>query len=154
MNSNWNYSPETPNLGQNRRISLNRVTLQVDGWHWKIIGYLFYATSNFVHHFVAIGEYKLELQSGNAAFESKSTIFLSVWLCNLTDGLEKLTGNIFYATPSFVHHFVPIGELKPELQSGNAQFGSNSMICLAVWPWNLTDDHEKQQGPSPKHNQA
>ena len=28
--------------------------------------YLFYATLSFVHHFVAIGEFKLELQSGNA----------------------------------------------------------------------------------------
>ena len=27
----------------------------------KTIGHLFYATSSFVHHFVAIGEFKLEL---------------------------------------------------------------------------------------------
>ena len=32
-------------------------------------GQLFYATSSFVHHFVAIGEFKLELQSGKAQFE-------------------------------------------------------------------------------------
>ena len=31
-----------------------------------------------------------------------------------------------------------------ELQSGNAQFGSNSTIFRAVWPWNLMDDLEKQ----------
>ena len=30
------------------------------------MGHLFYATSSFVHHLVAIGELKLELQSGNA----------------------------------------------------------------------------------------
>ena len=36
------------------------------GWPPKIIGHLFYATLSFLHHFVAIGEYKLELQSGNA----------------------------------------------------------------------------------------
>ena len=42
-----------------------RVTLQFDGWLWKIIGHLFYATSSFVHHFVAIVEFGLELQSGN-----------------------------------------------------------------------------------------
>ena len=29
------------------------------------MGHLFYATSSFVHHFVAIGEFNLELQSGN-----------------------------------------------------------------------------------------
>ena len=51
------------------------VTLQFDVWPWKTTGHLFYATSSFVHHFVAIGEFKLELQSGNAQFGSNSTIF-------------------------------------------------------------------------------
>ena len=116
MNSNWSYSPETSNLGKIRRflepcnleiwrmtLQNNRapllcyfklctafrshwwiqtgvtvrkrpiwvkfddfqscVTLQFDVWPWKTIGHLFYATSSFVHHFVAIGEFKLELQS-------------------------------------------------------------------------------------------
>ena len=31
----------------------------------KTIGHLSYATLSFLHHFVAIGEFKLELQSGN-----------------------------------------------------------------------------------------
>ena len=43
-----------------------RVTVKFEGWPRKTIGHLFYATSSFVHHFVAIGEFKLELQSGNA----------------------------------------------------------------------------------------
>ena len=29
VNSNWSYSPETPNLGQNRRF-FSRVTLEFD----------------------------------------------------------------------------------------------------------------------------
>ena len=45
---------------------LSRVTLRFDRWPWKIIGHLFYATSSFVHHFVAIDGFNLELQSGNA----------------------------------------------------------------------------------------
>ena len=44
------------------------VTLQCDVWPCKTIGHLFYSTSTFVHHFVAIGEFKLNLQSGNAQF--------------------------------------------------------------------------------------
>ena len=44
---------------------LSRVTLQFDVWPWKTIGHLFYATSSSMHHFIAIGEFKLELQSGN-----------------------------------------------------------------------------------------
>ena len=125
---------------------LSRVTLKFDGWPWKTIEHLFYATSSFVQHFVAIGEFKLELQSGNAQSGSNSTIFRAVRPCNLTDDLGKLIGHLFYATWSFVHHFVSIGEFKLELQSGNAQFGSNSTIFRAVWPWNLTDDLAKQKG--------
>ena len=87
MNSNWSYSPETPNLGQIRPF------------------------------------------------------FLAVWPSNLTNDFEE---HLFYATSSFVHHFVPIGEFKRELQSGNAQFGSKSTIFLAVWPSNLTDELEIQ----------
>ena len=56
----------------------------------------------------------------------------------------KTIGTLFYATSSFVHHFVDIGDSKHELQYGNAQFGLNSTIFRAVWPWNLTDDLEKQ----------
>ena len=68
---------------------LSHVTLKFYGWPWKTIGHLFNATSSFVHHFVAIGDSKLELQSGNAQFGSKSTIFRAVWPCNLTYDLEK-----------------------------------------------------------------
>ena len=67
----------------------SRVTLQFEVWPCKTIGHLFYATSSFVHHFVAIGDFKLELQSGNAQFGSNSMIFRAVWPCNLTYDLEK-----------------------------------------------------------------
>ena len=39
--------------------------------HWKRIGHLFYATSNSVHHFVAICEFQLELYSGKAQSGAK-----------------------------------------------------------------------------------
>ena len=96
-NSNWSYSSETPNLGQIQ---------------W----------------------------------------FLEP--CDLEIWWMTFKNNLFCATSSFVQHFVPIGEFKLELQSGNAQSGSNSTIFRAVWPWNLTDDLEKQQSTSPKHYQA
>ena len=56
---------------------LSRVKLKFDGWPWKTIGHLFYATSSFVHHLIAICQFELELQSGNAKYGSKSAIFLS-----------------------------------------------------------------------------
>ena len=162
----------------------SRATLKFDGWPCKTIGHLFYATSSFVYHFVPIGDFKFELQSGNAQFGSNATIFLAVWPWNLTDDLEqgksegfescdrpivrkrpiwvtisdvlscvtlkfdewpwKTIGHLSFAVSSFVQHFIAIGEFKLELLSGNAQFGSNSTIFRAVWPWNLTYDLEKQ----------
>ena len=142
MYSNWSYSPEMLDSGQNQRLFVPcdleiwwmtlknnrapllcyfklcasfqshrsiqtgvtvwkrsirfkivdfsfRVTLDFDGWPWKTIGHLFYDSASFVHHFVATGEFKLELQSGNAQIEKKSTIFLVMWPCNLTDDHEK-----------------------------------------------------------------
>ena len=59
---------------------LSGVTSKFDGWPWKTIWHIFYTTSIFVHHFKAMGKFKLELQSRNAQFGSKSTIF---WLCDL-----------------------------------------------------------------------
>ena len=53
------------------------------------MGHFFYAISGFVHHFPAIGEFKLELQSGNAQLGSKLTISWAVWSCNLTDDRKK-----------------------------------------------------------------
>ena len=68
---------------------LYRVTLKFDGWPWKTIGHLSVVVSSFVQHFIAIGEFKLELQSGNVQFGSNSTIFRAVWPWNLIYDLEK-----------------------------------------------------------------
>ena len=162
MNSNWSYSPETPNLGQirwflepcdleiwhmtlkNNRAPLlcyfklyasfrshrwihggvtvrkrpiwvkiddffSRVTLQFDVWPWKTIGHLFYATLSFVHHFLAIGDFKLDLQSGNDQFGSNSTIFiepcdLEIWRMTLKNNRAPL---LFYfkLCASFCNHW-------------------------------------------------
>ena len=162
---------------------LSCVTLKFDGWPWKTIGHLSFAVLSFVQHFIAIGEFKLELQSGNAQFGSNSMIFKAVWPWNLMYDLEqgksegfescyrpivrkrpiwvkigdvlsrvtlkfdgwpwKTTGHLSFVVSSFVQHFIAISEFKLELQSGNAQFGSNSTLFRAMWPWNLTDDLEK-----------
>ena len=64
---------------------------------------------------------------------------LEIWRMSL-----KKNEHLSYANSSFVHYFVAIGELKLELESGNAQFGSKSMIFVAAWPWNSMNDLEKQ----------
>ena len=68
---------------------LSRVNLKFDNWPRKTRGHLSYATSSFVHHFIAMGRFKLELESGNPKFGSKSAIFYPVWPWNFTDDLEK-----------------------------------------------------------------
>ena len=68
---------QTGKCGSKLTIFLFHVTLNFDKWPRKTIGHLFNATSSFLHHFVASGELKLELQSGNAQFGSKLTVFLA-----------------------------------------------------------------------------
>ena len=84
---NLSYSPETPNLGHKFDDFFSRVTLNFDGWPSKTIGHLFYATSSFVQHFIAIGEFKLELQSRNPQSGSNSAILapcdLEIWRMTL-----------------------------------------------------------------------
>ena len=185
MYSNWSYSPETPDLGQDRRffvpcdLEIWRMTLKnyrapllyyVKLYlsfqsHWliqtwvtvrkrsirvKIDHFCLVWPSNLMddlekQYFKAIGVFKLELQLrnsqfGNAWFGSKSNFFRRVAL--KFGGWPSKT--IFYATSSFVYHFIAIGEFKLQSQSGNDQSGSNSTIFRAVWPWKLTDDLEKQ----------
>ena len=75
MNSNSRYSPETLNLGQNLRF-FNLCDQEIWRMTMKKIGLLFYVTASSVHYFIAICVFKLELQSRNAKFESKLSIFL------------------------------------------------------------------------------
>ena len=87
----------TLNSGQNQHF-LSRVTLKFDRWPWKTIGYLSYTASGFVHHFIAIGEFKLESQSGNTQFGSKSTFVLpcdlEIWRMTLRNDRAPLLINI------------------------------------------------------------
>ena len=79
--------------GNSTRVKIGdfsfRVTLKFDGCPWKTIGHLFYVASSFVHHFIAVSEFKLELQSGNTQFGSKSMFFSPVWPWNLMYDLEQ-----------------------------------------------------------------
>ena len=71
---------------------LPRVNLKFDRWPWKTKGHLFYANSSFVHHFIAICEFNLELQSRNAQFGQNQRFFCPVWPSNLMDDPEKQYG--------------------------------------------------------------
>ena len=73
--------------GSNSSIFLSRVTLKFDTSLWKTTRHLLIASSGFVHRFITIDKFNLELQSGNTHFWSKSTIFyrrdLKIWRITL-----------------------------------------------------------------------
>ena len=69
-------------------------TSHIAAWsQLKTIGHLLSTMSSFVHHFKAIGKFKLESQSRNAQFESKFVIFFPLWPQNLRDDLDLLHGH-------------------------------------------------------------
>ena len=143
VNSNFNYSPETPNLGQIRRflepcdLEIWRMTLQNN--RAPLLCYFKLFTSFRSHWWIQTGVTvrKRPIWVKFDDFFSRVPLKFDGWPWNTI-------GHLFYATSSFVQHFVPIGEFKLELQSGNTQSGSNSTFFRAVWPWNLTDDLQKQ----------
>ena len=114
------------------------MTLKFNGWPSKTIGHLFYATSSFVHHFVAIGEFKLELESGNAQSGSNSTLFRAVWPWNLTDDLTFKNNraplpSIIKLYASFHHHmWIQTGVTVRERLSWVL---TSVTLTLDLWPW-------------------
>ena len=68
---------------------LSRVTLNFDGWPWKIVGHLFYSTSKlcaafhshlWIQTWVTVRKRQIWFKIGN---------FCQAWPWNLTDDLEK-----------------------------------------------------------------
>ena len=120
---------------------LSHVTLEFDGWHWKTIGHLLCTTSRFVHHFKSIGEVKLELQSGNAQFESKLAIFCPAWTWNLMDNLENNRAPLIHyikLCASFQSHGwiqtgVTVRKRWIRVEIGN--FVCHVTLILDIWHW-------------------
>ena len=133
-------------FGSKSMIFLPCVTLKFDRWPWKTIGHLFYATSSLVHHFIAICEFKNGVTIRKHQIWVEISDFLSCVTLKFDGWPWNTIGHLFYATSSFMHHFIAIREFKMELQSGNAKFGSKSAIFCPVWPWPLTSDLDLLHG--------
>ena len=109
----------------------SRVTLKFDGWPWKTIGHLYYATSSFVHHFVAIG-YSPETPNLGQICQFLEPCDLEIWRMTLKNIRAPLLSNIkLYA--SFRHHMW--------IQTGVAVRKPLSWVVTSVtltfdlWPW-------------------
>ena len=134
-----------------KRLSwvVTSVTLTFDLWPWPFAWTLLLSLVITPENFMMIrwGEHSQKgvtdgRTDGQTDRRTENTICRAAW------SQLKTIGHLFYATSSFVHHFIDIGEFKRELQSRNSQFGSNSTIFRAAWPENLTDELEKQNGTS------
>ena len=147
MNSNRSYSPETLNSGQNWRFF---VTCDLEIWWMTLKNDMapllccFKLCASFHCHQLIqtrVIVRKRPIWVKNRCLLSSETLKLDGWS-------RKTVGHLYHTTSSFVRYFKAINEFKLELQSGNAQFGSKSAIVCPVWPWNLTDDVEKQLNTS------
>ena len=87
-----------------------------------------------LHHFKLCASFQSHrwIQTGvtvrKRPIRTKSVIFLYPVTLKFDGWPWKTIGHLFYTTLSFVHHFKVISEFKLELQFGNAQFGSKSVI--------------------------
>ena len=94
---------------------LSRVTFKFDGWPWKQWG-----TSSMLLQALCIISKTSVNQNWIYSLETLNS-GQNQWLyvqCDFEIG-QMTFGHIFFATSSFVHHFVVICELKLELQSTN-----------------------------------
>ena len=143
VNSNLSYSPETSNLGQMRRF-LEPCDLEI----WRMT--LKNNRAPLLCYFKLCAAFRSNWWIQTGVTVRKRPIWvkfdgflepcdLEIWRMTFKNNRAPL---LCYF--KLCAHFIAIGEFKLELQSGNAQSGSNSAIFSAVWPWNLTDDLEKQ----------
>ena len=149
MISNWSYSPETVKLG----CDLCDLDLWPWPFAWTLLWSLVINPENFMmirwweHSQKGVTDRQTDGQTDrqtDGQTDSRTDWQTENTICRAAWSQLKTIGHLFYATSSFMHHFVAIGEFKLELQSGDTQFGSKSTIFRAVWPWNLMDDLEKQ----------
>ena len=126
-------------FGSKLAIFLSRVTLKINVWPWKTIGYLFYTTSNIVHHFKSIGEvtWVTDWKHPNWRF------FCPAWPWNWRLTLKNNRAPLlccFNLCASFHSQWW----IQTGVTIRKRPIWVKSTIFVAVWPWNLTDDLEEQ----------
>ena len=92
----------------------SRVTSKFDLWLWKTIGHLFYATSSFPHHFVAIGEfkhwsYRPETPNLGQIRRIIEPSELEIWQMTLKNNRTPLLSNIKLCASFHYHMWIQTG---------------------------------------------
>ena len=143
VNSNWSNSPETFNSYQIWRFFVPR---HLENWRMTLKNYrapllrCFKLCASFHSHWYMQTAVRVRKRS----IRVKIGDFLFCVILKIDRWPWKSTGHLFYTMSNFVHHFKSIGEVKLELQSGNAQFTSKLAVFCPAWPWNLMNDLENQ----------
>ena len=139
MNSNWSYSPETPNLGLNRRflelcdIGIWRMTFKNN--RARLLCNFKLCVSFRSHWWIQTGVTVRKRPIWVKCYAFKSRVTLKF------DGLpSKTIGHLFYATSTFMHYFVAIGEFELELESATPSLGEirRSLEPCDIEIWRMT----------------
>ena len=93
---------------------LFRLTFKFDGWPWKTKGHLFKTTLSSVHHFKAMGEFKLELQSGKTLNSGQNLQFfvlcdLEIWQMTLKNHSAPLLCHFKLCASFHSHQWIQTG---------------------------------------------
>ena len=121
--------------------NLSRMTLKFDRWLWKTIGHPFYTTLSSVHHFKAMGEIELEVQSGNRQFGSTSATFvpydLEIWLMTLKNNRAPLLCCFKLCASFRSHWWIQTGVIvrKCPIWIKINDFFSRVTLKFNGWPW-------------------
>ena len=99
---------QSENVQFRSKLVIFCVTLKFHGWPWKTMGHVLYATSSFVHHYVANCEFKLELRSGKALIGAKFSLtsVTSAFCKDITFVNGKKSWKSWLSVTPF--HYVPI----------------------------------------------
>ena len=112
------------------------MTLKFDGWPWKTIGNIFHVASSFVYRFIAIGKFRLGLQSGNTQFGLKSTIFepcyLQMWHMTLKNNRTPLLSNIMLCASFHPDMWIETGVIIRKRLNGVL---TSVTLTFDLWPW-------------------
>ena len=147
-----------------KRLSwvVTSVTLTFDLWPWPFAWTLLLSLVITPENSMMIRWWEHSQQGKSEGFESCDRPIVwkrQIWV-KIGDVLYRVTlkfdgwpcktiGDFFYSTSSFMHHFGAIGVSKLELESGNAQFGSNSTILepcdLEIWRMTLKNNRAPLQ---------
>ena len=117
------------------------------GQNWPQVtkGHLFYTTLSFVHHFKAMGEFKLELQFGNTQFGSKPAFFVScdleIWQMTMKNYRAPLLCCLMLCASFHSHWWIQTGVTVRKKRPIWVKINNSFLPCdLEIWRMTLRND--------------